>query len=421
MLTEADRMTASSKCNYNSNTAQVWTLETCSVNASIDSEGKVASYHTDKTKMNKVSVNWIDGALDVKSCPSTCTTLTESCLCPMHVETQAVFNRVPDASELSQLKVGAFKPNMECNSCGEVKAYFSGSIDANTIFEYEGKYFRNMRSVVFVGGKSFRNPPVIGDDVEHTAASATQEIEALLEHLVYHPNTAPFLSFRLIQRFGTSSPSIAYVRDVATAFRTGRYGRIYSGQYGDLAATVAAILLHPEARDASAASSASSTIGALREPLVKLVHFLRAMEFEDTKERDLLFQSMQGRIGQEPFASPTVFNFYMPDYELPSGQIAPEFQIFESASLVNFLNGMFSLIDHQGVTDCNFGFGVRTDSCDYSTGSLKLKLSTTNSTDALNDLDLLLTGSRLSTHEREAVMNYTQQKGDVKAIQEAKG
>ena len=320
------------------------------------------------------------------------------------------FDRVPAPTELSELKVGAFKPSASCASCGEVKAYFSGSIDANTIFEYQGKYFRNMRSVVVVGDKSFRNPPVIGADVEHTARSATQEIEALLEHLVYHPNTAPFISHRLIQRFVTSSPSTAYVQSVATAFRTGRYGRSYSGEYGDLGATMAAILLHPEAR-------ASQDAGALREPLVKLVHFLRAMEFEDASRRDLLFELFQDRIGQEPFASPTVFNFYMPDYELPSGHIAPEFQIFDSAGLVNFLNGMFSLIDYQGVTDCKYGFGVKVDRCD-AMDSLKLTLST-NSTDALNDLDLLLTGSRLTSHVREAVMTYSStQNGDVKAIQD---
>ena len=78
---------------------------------------------------------------------------------------------------------------------------------------------------------------------------------------------------------------------------------------------------------------------------------------------------------------------------------------------------MFSLIDYQGVTDCKYGFGVKVDRCD-AMDSLKLTLST-NSTDALNDLDLLLTGSRLASHVREAVMTYSStQNGDVKAIQD---
>ena len=38
-----------------------------------------------------------------------------------------------------------------------------------------------------------------------------------------HPNTAPFLASRMIQRFGTSNPSPAYIRAVAEAFRDGTY------------------------------------------------------------------------------------------------------------------------------------------------------------------------------------------------------
>ena len=56
------------------------------------------------------------------------------------------------------------------------------------------------------------------------------QVESLLDHLFFHPNTAPFISYRLMQRFGTSNPTPAYVQDVATAFRTGTYnGRTYSG------------------------------------------------------------------------------------------------------------------------------------------------------------------------------------------------
>ena len=246
-----------------------------------------------------------------------------------------------------------------------MKAYGTGTVDATWIFEHAGRFYRNVRHVVRVAGKSFRNPPVMGADGEFTNRAATLEAEALLEHLVRHPNTAPFVASRLIQRFVTSNPSRQYVADVAEAFRAGSHGRSY-GSYGDLGATLAAVLLHPEARE-----TVSDTAGALREPLIKL-HFLRALEFQD--ERTLLFKELQERIGQEPFASPTVFNFYMPDYELPSGHLAPEFQIFDSASVVNFLNGMFSLIEHQGITDCHHGFGVRKErlaSCE-KTASLKL-------------------------------------------------
>ncbi|CAK9084260.1 unnamed protein product [Durusdinium trenchii] len=382
------------------------------VNISVHVDGKVASHHTDKSAVNQITVNWYNGPPDVKNCPHGCTSLAESCWCPTRTEIQAVFDRLPAPSELSELKVGAFKPQSSCSVCGEVNAFFEGeSFDTKTIFEHQNKFYRNIRSVVLVGDKSFRNPPVVGPDSAFSARSAIFEIESLLEHLVYHPNTAPFISYRLIQRFVTSSPSAEYVQAVATAFRTGRYGRTYSGQYGDLGATIAAILLHPEAREMNE--------GAFREPLIKLVHFLRAMEFEDWEKRTLLFEEVIEKIGQEPFASPTVFNFYMPDYELPSGQVAPEFQIFNSATVVDFLNGMFSLIDHQGVTECKHGLGVRTGfptNCKLQ-DSFKLPLSAST---ALSELNLLLTGGRVTNHTKEAVMQHSKnQNDDVKAVQEA--
>jgi len=103
--------------------------------------------------------------------------------------------------------------------------------------------------------------------------AALAEVEALLDHLFHHPNTAVFISYLLIQRFGNSNPSKSYIRDVAQAFKSGAHnGKVYSGTYGDLGATVAAILLHPEARNPK-----SATQGALREPLLKVIHFLRSM------------------------------------------------------------------------------------------------------------------------------------------------
>ena len=66
---------------------------------------------------------------------------------------------------------------------------------------------------------------------------AEAETEAVLDHLFYHPNTAPFTATRLIQNLVTSNPSPRYVRAVATAWKTGAYGgRTFSGTGGDLAA-----------------------------------------------------------------------------------------------------------------------------------------------------------------------------------------
>lgn len=77
------RRTEIDACGYNSVGSRVWTLETCAVNISVDANGKVASHHTEKSRMNKVSVIWSDGAVDVRACPAPCVQDVGSCVCPM--------------------------------------------------------------------------------------------------------------------------------------------------------------------------------------------------------------------------------------------------------------------------------------------------------------------------------------------------
>ena len=121
--------------------------------------------------------------------------------------------------ELQQLKIGAFAPTGACASCGDVKAYHAGVIDEATIFEYQGKYYKNVQSLVHVAGKSFRNPPLFGFTETPSSRSSMWEVESMLEHLVSHPNTPPFIALRLIQRLVSSNPSSGYLSAVAEARR----------------------------------------------------------------------------------------------------------------------------------------------------------------------------------------------------------
>ena len=178
---------------------------------------------------------------------------------------------------------------------------------------------------------------------------------------------------------------------------------------------------------------------------MKIVHFLRAMEFVDAAGRELLFQArqrclpsfftilacgvpgtrcqeLQDLLGQAPFMSPSVFNFYRPDFQ-PSGLgglVAPEAQIFEGSTVVNFINGMLSLIKHGGVTACDGGFGLETDACNQSsfTKTWGSSSSPTDPTGILEELNLLLTGGRLTNHSQQVAEAAFQKEG-VQAMQEA--
>ena len=64
-------------------------------------------------------------------------------------------------------------------------------------------------------------------------------------------------------------------RATPQAFRDGSYdGVAYSQEYGDLGATIAAVLLDPEAR--SVTLEADPSHGLMREPLLKLHHVIRS-------------------------------------------------------------------------------------------------------------------------------------------------
>ena len=263
-----------------------------------------------------------------------------------------------------------------------------GSMDIDTIFEIistiagnEHLFLYNRLSTVSVGLKSsltsnflfeFRNPPhfmpMFGErDTKRSGfpssfdkPQATYETNALIRYLFEHANTAPFVSHRLIQRMVTSNPSPRYVDVVATAFRTGSYNGItYSGKYGCLKATTMAILLDREAR-ASVLDSVPA-FGKLREPLLKVLHTFRALEYVPMRGRDVFFARMQKLVGQAAFRAPSVFSFFLPEYQPPgtildNNLVAPEAELGTAPLLMGFLNGMTSMINY-GLTSCLNGFG----------------------------------------------------------------
>jgi uncharacterized protein (DUF1800 family) len=152
--------------------------------------------------------------------------------------------------------------------------------------------------------------------------TARSDLDAALDNIFRHPNVAPFIATHLIKRLVTSNPSPAYVGRVAAVFANNGVG-----VRGDLGATVNAVLFDPEARTLP---SLASNAGKLREPLLRQTHLWRAMNAHAADDR--YREWWNDDYGQLPLGSPTVFNFFLPDY-MPPGELtelglrAPEFQI----------------------------------------------------------------------------------------------
>ena len=267
---------------------------------------------------------------------------------------------------------------------------------------------------------SFRNPPQFMTLVDASQRDALYETEELLDHLFHHPNVAPFVAYRLAQRLVTSNPSPRYVAAAAAAFSSGTYGgRNFSGAHGDLGATVAALLLDREAR--SLVLDADPTHGALREPLVKLYHLLRGLEYGARDHREVeLSDSLISKIGQAVYRAPSVFNFFSPEFaaEGPvqdAGLVSPEAQLGILPNVIGFLDGAGALI-FDGLTACQGGLGTGcTDDhrrlanpSEFAGGRTNdgyLRFAPTNvSAEAVvAELDLVLTAGRLDAHSKAVI------------------
>jgi Protein of unknown function (DUF1800) len=249
-----------------------------------------------------------------------------NCICPAIVETKAVFASPPiDAKTiLGALHIGHADPALydsgafRSSSTNGYKFHSAdGSCcDVNTVFEVTDErtgqrfFLKNALSKVKVAGAlAFRNAPHFNKIIpsEYSKTDAHHEVEALLDHLFYHPNTAPFVAYRFIQRFGFSNPSPRYVEAVATAFQKGSYQSFGTGKYGDMQAMVAAVLMDREATTPALDNDPSA--GSMREPILKVLAFMRALQFASSIPLVDL-DEMDKKVGQAPWEQPSVFNFY---------------------------------------------------------------------------------------------------------------
>jgi uncharacterized protein (DUF1800 family) len=168
---------------------------------------------------------------------------------------------------------------------------------------------------------------------------AQESLKQALDHIFNHPNVGPFVGRQLIQRLVTSNPSPAYVARVSAAFADNG-----QGVRGDMKAVWRAVLMDPEARDLSRLSDPK--FGKLREPVLRLSAWIRAFDVKSASGNYQVFftDDPTSGIGQAPYRSPSVFNFYRPGYIPPNtgagaaGLAVPEMQITSETSASAYIN-----------------------------------------------------------------------------------
>jgi uncharacterized protein (DUF1800 family) len=261
----------------------------------------------------------------------------------------------------------------------------------------------------------FNAKMLFGDKPIPADKTPEQDIDAALDIIFAHPNVAPFISKQLIQRLVTSNPSPAYVTRVATVFNDNG-----QGVKGDMKAVVRAIILDDEAQNGY--KNSPSTFGKLREPLLKTTHLWRAFKGTGTPTKlenntvtppRLRFYGSGRLMGQRPYGSFSVFNFYRPEYQHPgelknANMNSPEFQILTESMIMSKASTLSSAIFWR---DTPHDWLEPTIDGNWDVFSPRLHLDrerelSKNPTELLDHLNLILMAGQMSEQMYELILNH---------------
>jgi uncharacterized protein (DUF1800 family) len=173
--------------------------------------------------------------------------------------------------------------------------------------------------------------------------TAEQDLAGALTNIFNHPNVGPFVCKQLIQHLVTSTPSPAYVARISAVFANNG-----NGVRGDMQAVIRAILEDSEARAGD--TNPNYDGGHLREPMLWMTEFLRAVGFTNTDANGSYFSlsNYSNNLSERPYRSGSVFNFFPPSYVIPQSTLnAPEFDLENSASAILRLSLADSLVNNK--------------------------------------------------------------------------
>lgn len=266
---------------------------------------------------------------------------------------------------------------------------------------------------------------VLGTNIA-AGLNGQQDLDAALDVLFNHPNTPPFISRLLIQRLVTSNPSAGYVHRISQKFANDG-----TGVRGNLRAVIKAILLDYEARSLDVISNIG--YGKQKEPIVRYIQLLRATDGQSLIPLSTLsaygypaaqadnfpagttlyrYAETNAALAQTPLSAPTVFNWFLPDFNpggavAAAGLVAPELEITTETTVIASANYHYQLTHIDAGQNTNPLIGatdpqednVRLDrvplqqiyDAEITAGKTVLQATTT----LLNHLDVLLLAGNL--------------------------
>ncbi len=324
----------------------------------------------------------------------------------------AELNLRPDenyARELLQLfSIGLSMLNDDGSTINDSDGVPMPTYDQDTVeafaHVFTGWHFANAEHFRWPKNKDFISPMVAWPEFHDTGEkvllngfvipagqTAEKDLEDALDNIASHPNVGPFIVKHLITKLVTSNPSPEYISDVVQVFNKNA-----QGERGNLGSTIKALLMHSEAREGHLTNP--QTFGKTKEPLLRITQLWRAFP-PDAIHPDFNYGWVAEELQQSPLGSPSVFNFFSPDFSQPGrirndGLVSPEFEIIDETSMISLTSRLLS----NSLWSHNYKF---TNGSSRIVLNIDHEMELEDDRDALLDhLDLLLLGGRMTADLR---------------------
>jgi len=259
--------------------------------------------------------------------------------------------------------------------------------------------------------KVLLNGFTIPANANQTVISSNAELDLALDNIFFHPNVGPFIARRLIQRLVTSNPSPAYIYRVTQVFNDDG-----TGTRGNMRAVIRAILTDYEARTTDLLGNQG--FGKVREPLMRVAEIIRAFHPVSTINSAPFgniwkIAATDANFAQTVYRSPTVFNFFEPDFmnsgdSENAGLFSPEMQIITETTAMGAANYIYSGI-YSGTS--NSTTGVCGGWPGPNGNDVRLTLLTeenlaSNATNLVESLNQLLMAGQMPANMKTTIVNY---------------
>jgi uncharacterized protein (DUF1800 family) len=228
--------------------------------------------------------------------------------------------------------------------------------------------------------------------------TAEQDLAGAISNLFAHPNVGPFICRQLIQHLVASNPSPAYVGRISAVFSNNG-----KGVRGDMQAVVRAILEDAEARAGD--TNPNFDGGHLREDLLYTTNLLRGLGFTSTSPIGdySTVNPFVTALGELPYASTSVFNFFPPNYSIPGTNTnAPEFSLENTGSAIVRL----TLADNVVYSKLAYFKGDLSATSALGITASKTGVAATDAGNLVDSLGIIFMHGQMPAQMRAAIVNH---------------